>query len=280
MAQAGATGTAGTVTSADGTTIAYTKRGDGPAVVMIDGAFCYRDNGPSADVAPLLAQHFMVYTYDRRGRGASGDTAPYAVTREVEDVAAVMRQAGDSASLFGMSPGAALALHAASALLPIRKLVLYEPPYVTRAGGASITAMRAHLQALVAADDRAGAVRYFMREAFGAPAAVVLAMPLLMPGAWRKNKGVAHTLPYDFAILADRSVLNAHAASQIPTLVMGGAKSPASLRDAVQLVSASMPGAQSLLLPGRNHDLSAAAADAVPVLAKFYASPTPRMASH
>jgi pimeloyl-ACP methyl ester carboxylesterase len=108
----------GTVRSADGTTIAWTKQGEGPAVVMVDGAFCYRENGPSSDVAPLLAPNFTVYTYDRRGRGESGDSAPYAIAREVEDLDAIIRQAGGSASVFGMSSGASLALQAGPRATP------------------------------------------------------------------------------------------------------------------------------------------------------------------
>src|SRR5438874_3665070 len=100
----------GKVTSKDGTPIAFEKSGRGPAVILIDGALCYRAFGPMGALAPLLAPHFTVITYDRRGRGESGDTQPYAVEREVEDIEALISQAGGPAYLFGMSSGGALAL--------------------------------------------------------------------------------------------------------------------------------------------------------------------------
>src|SRR6266567_4887066 len=119
------------VRSRDGTTIAYDRLGgQGPPVILVDGAFCSRSFGPMPKLAPHLARDFTVLMYDRRGRGDSGDTAPYAVEREVEDLDALIRQAGGSACLFAMSSGAVLALHAAANGLSIRKLALYEPPFM------------------------------------------------------------------------------------------------------------------------------------------------------
>jgi pimeloyl-ACP methyl ester carboxylesterase len=261
--------TAGTTKSADGTVIAYSKVGHGPALVLADGAFCFRENGPSAGLAAALAEEFTVFYYDRRGRGESGDTKPYAVAREVEDLKAVMQLAGESACVFGMSSGAALALHGASAGLPIRKLVLYEPPYVAPTpGGPTLDDMRERLQALASANDRAGAVRYFLTEAMGAPRAFVFLMPLLMPGAWKKNMSVALTLPNDLTILSDRSLLDDRAkALRIPTLVVGGAKSPLPLRDAVDRVAKAIPNAKAVLLPDQTHNLSVEAL--APVMRAF-----------
>jgi len=113
------------VKSKDGTAIAYTRTGSGPALILIDGALCSRGFGPSPKLAPLLARHFTVFAYDRRGRGESGDTQPYSPAREVEDIAALIQAAGGAAFLVGLSSGGALALEAAAAALPIDKVVAY-----------------------------------------------------------------------------------------------------------------------------------------------------------
>src|SRR5262245_36078431 len=127
------------VTSADGTKIAYDQYGDGPALVLVGGAFQHRALDPrTAELAELLAKRFTVYHYDRRGRGDSGDTMPYAVAREIEDLAAVIDNAGGSASIFGMSSGAVLALRAAAHGLPIVKLALYEPSFIVDHSRASL----------------------------------------------------------------------------------------------------------------------------------------------
>src|SRR5579885_3392255 len=119
-----------TVTSRDGTTIAYEQSGAGPALILVDGAMCYRAFGPMRGLAALLAPHFTVFAYDRRGRGESGDTAPYAVEREVEDIAALIAKAGGQAYVYGHSSGAVLSLDAVAHGLPITKLALYEPPFI------------------------------------------------------------------------------------------------------------------------------------------------------
>jgi dienelactone hydrolase len=117
-------------TSKDGTLIAYERSGNGPALILVDGALCSRAFGPSPKLAPLLARHFTVYAYDRRGRGQSGDTQPYSPAREVEDIAALVEAAGGSAVLLGLSSGGTLALEAAASGLPVTRLVAYEPPCV------------------------------------------------------------------------------------------------------------------------------------------------------
>lgn len=118
------------VLSKDGTPIAFDRSGKGPPIILVDGALCYRASGPMGPLAALLARHFTVFTYDRRGRGDSGDTAPYAVEREVEDIEALINEAGGSAVVYGISSGAALALEAANRGLAIKKLVLYEAPFI------------------------------------------------------------------------------------------------------------------------------------------------------
>src|ERR1700675_3654494 len=117
-----------TVTSADGTTLAFDRVAEGPALVIVTGAFS--DRAAPATLAGTLADEFAVYAYDRRGRGSSGDTTPYAVEREIEDIDALIAAAGGSAFVFGHSSGAALSLEAAAQGLPITKVVAYEPPYI------------------------------------------------------------------------------------------------------------------------------------------------------
>jgi pimeloyl-ACP methyl ester carboxylesterase len=245
--------------SRDGTRIAFTKVGSGPSVVLVDGAFCYRELGPSPELAPLLAQHFTVFLYDRRGRGESGDTAPYAIEREIDDLRAVVDEAGGTADVFGVSSGAALALQAAANGVNVKKLVLYEPPFTTNGDRPKPQEdPKAHIQQLVSAGDRPGAMKYFLADIVGVPRAIVFAMPWFMRSNWKKMEKVAQTLPYDLTITADRSVLKERSASiSVPTLVLGGEKSPAVLRDAVSAVAKALPNARSQFLAGQNHNLSA-----------------------
>jgi pimeloyl-ACP methyl ester carboxylesterase len=233
--------------------------GSGPPVVLVDGAFCYRENGPAPDLAPLLAQHFSVFVYDRRGRGESGDTPPYTIEREVDDIRAIVDEAGGTADVVGISSGAALALQAVASGVNIKRLALYEPPYVTNGGRPKAQEdPKIHIQQLVSAGDRAGAVKFFLVDVIGVPRAVVFAMPLFMRSNWKRMEQVAHTLPYDLTISEDRSVLKERIASiSVPTLVLGGGKSPTVLRDAVSAVAKVLPNARSQFLAGQDHNLSA-----------------------
>jgi pimeloyl-ACP methyl ester carboxylesterase len=180
------------VISKDGTRIAYERMGTGPAVVLIDGAMCSRAFGPMPKIAALLKDHFTVYLYDRRGRGESGDTEPYSKAREVEDIDALVRAAGGSAFAVGLSSGAALALEAAASGLPLRKLAVYEPPFVTTDSAQQQPDHLDKLKALVAGGERGAAVKYFMRDMVNVPAPFVLMMQV-MRGVWNKLKAVAHT---------------------------------------------------------------------------------------
>ena len=221
----------------------------------MDGAFCSRAFGPSPKLAPLLARHFTVYAYDRRGRGQSGDTPPYSPAREVEDLAALIQEAGGSASLLGLSSGGALSLEAAASGLPIRKVVAYEPPYVDDTGERGGAAHEGQLARLLAAGNRGGAVKYFMKDMVGAPAPMVLMMRL-MPWVWRKLEAVAHTLPYDARIMTQFRIPRARFASvPVPVLMMNGAKTDPRLREAARTVASVVPGAQYRELEGQTHNV-------------------------
>jgi len=257
------------VRSKDGTPIAFQRTGQGEPLILVDGALCSRSFGPMPQLVPLLAQRFTVYNYDRRGRNESGDTAPYAVAREVEDLEALIREAGGSAYVYGVSSGAALALDAASRGLRIRKLALYEPPFVVGKNGTRPADHVAMLEQLTAAGRRGDAVKYFMTKMVGLPALFVFPMRL-MP-MWSKLEAAAHTLRYDARIVLDESLLAARATTvRTPTLVIGGAKSPGKLRDAVEAVGRAVPGAEQRFLAGQTHNVKPQVL--APVLVEYFAA--------
>src|SRR3954467_14185244 len=182
------------VKSEDGTEIAYDRLGDGPALVLVGAA--WNDRMSAAPLAQLLASDFSVYTYDRRGRGDSGDTQPYAVEREIEDLTAVIEEAGGSAYAFGVSSGAALALEATAGGAPITKLAMYEPPYIVDDTRPPVPDDYVeHLEELVAAGRRREVGGYFMTKAVGMPSRMVEQM-LESPMA-EAMEPVAHTVSYD-----------------------------------------------------------------------------------
>src|ERR671937_2228400 len=169
------TGTVRQVRSKDGTTIAFDQPGDGPSIILVGGAMSTRS--ASVPLAALLAPHFTVFAYDRRGRGASGDTAPYAVEREVDDLDALISAAGGSAFVFGHSSGAVLALEAAARGLAITKLALYEPPFIVDDSRPPLPKdYVAHLTELVSSGRRGEAVAYFMTTRVGLPVDAVAQM--------------------------------------------------------------------------------------------------------
>ena len=245
-----------TVISKDGTAIAFERSGAGPAVILVDGALCSRAFGPMPKLAPLLARRFTVFMYDRRGRGDSGDTRPYAREREVEDIEALIRAAGGSAFVLGLSSGAALGLQAAASGLPIKKLAVYEPPFmIDDAAHHAAAGHEEQLKRMIAEGRRGAAVKYFMRKMVGIPAPFVLLMRLMI-GVWRKLEAVAHTLPYDAAVMGDFSLPAARFASiTTPTLAIHGGKTDARLQKAVRAVAKAVPGAQLRTLKGQTHNV-------------------------
>jgi pimeloyl-ACP methyl ester carboxylesterase len=248
------------VISRDGTTIAFDRSGRGPALILVTGALTTR-----ADWAPLaahLAPHFTVFTYDRRGRGQSGDTAPStggreAVEREVEDLAVLLDEAGGSAYVFGHSSGAALALEATLQLgEPVKKLALYEPPYNDDPAAQRAWSAYLHdLSELLAADRRGDAIALF-RTLTGTPPAQIDAMR--QAPFWAALEALAPTLAYDHTALLgpDAAVPTETAARvRVPTLVIvGGASFPFMGVTAHTLVDA-LPNGQLATLDGQTHTI-------------------------
>jgi pimeloyl-ACP methyl ester carboxylesterase len=252
-----------TAVSKDGTIIGYSRLGKGPALVLVDGAMCYRAFGPIGTLAGALSPHFTVYTYDRRGRGASGDTLPYTVSREIEDIEAVIACAGGSACVYGISSGAALALKAAAGSNLIERLAIYEPPFV-----AGMAEYGVRLQELLAAGHRGDAVELFLRTVGTPPQAItgMRAAPV-----WQLMEGIAPTLAYDSEILADGSVPVEHAGKvKVPALVMAGGASPETLRVATRAAASAIPHARLRILDDQTHDVSPGAL--APVLTDFFLS--------
>jgi pimeloyl-ACP methyl ester carboxylesterase len=257
------------VTSADGTAIAYERTGSGPALVLVDGAMCYRGAGPMRPLAALLRESFTVCTYDRRGRGESSDTPPYAVAREVEDLQALVAQAGGEAYVYAISSGAALALATAAAGPGITGLALYEPPFMAEVeDGARIKEYTKRLNELLDAGRRGDAVALFMTNV-GMPAEAVAGMRA-QPG-WAMLEAIAPTLAYDDEVLAGGKVPRDLASTiGVPTLVLAGSASPQSLQRAAKATAEALPAAEYRTLDGQTHDV---APDALaPVLVEFFSA--------
>jgi pimeloyl-ACP methyl ester carboxylesterase len=265
-----------TVTSKDGTRIAFDQAGQGPALILVAPAFATRSD--QASVAAALAPYFTVFAYDRRGRGESGDTSPYAVEREIEDLDALIDEAGRSAFVFGHSSGAVLALDAALALpTRITKLALYEPPFIVDASRPPMPEDFAQrLNDLVAAGRRGDAVEYWQTE-LGVPAEAIAHMR--QSPMWAGLEAVAPTLPYDATIMGDTqrgdsAPLRNWASVAIPTLVMDGTvmmgseEAHAFMRHGADALARVLPNAQRSTLEGQDHGPSNEAL--VPALRAFY----------
>jgi pimeloyl-ACP methyl ester carboxylesterase len=262
-----------TVTSADGTRIAYDRYGEGPAVILVGGALGYRTFKTMEQIATALAEHCTVINYDRRGRGDSGPAGPASVEREVEDLAALVEATGGQASLWGYSSGSAVALRAAAAGLAIEKLVLYETPFKT-----DPTAKfprddyAAQLQPLIAADDRMGAAKHFLRNV-GMPGPMVTVMSMVP--MFKRFGANGHTLMFDYLALGDQNMhgspLRAEewATVTCPTLVVYGSKTFPGLKHASRSLAEVLPNATLRELPGQKHAVKPGAI--VPVIAEFVA---------
>jgi pimeloyl-ACP methyl ester carboxylesterase len=262
-----------TVTSKDGSRIAYDRYGSGPAVILVGGALGYRKFKKMEELAKLLAECCTVINYDRRGRGDSTEVKPFAVEREIEDIAALIEAEGGSASLWGWSSGGALALRAAGARIAVERLSVYEVPFMVTPGLKRPTPdYGERLDELVAAGDRSGAVKHFMRNSMGIPAPFV-ALMRLMP-MWKGLKATAHTLPYDWAALGKHNMygapLNANewASVTMRTHVVYGAKSPDELQQGSRALANVLPNAELHALKGVSHNVKMNLL--APILADFF----------
>jgi pimeloyl-ACP methyl ester carboxylesterase len=266
-----------TVISKDGSRIAYDRYGSGPTVILVGGALGYRKFKKMEELAQLLAERCTVINYDRRGRGDSTEVKPFALEREIEDIQGLIDAEGGSASLWGWSSGGALALRAAGAATGVERLSVYEVPFmVTPEAKRPTPDYGERLDELVAAGDRAGAVKHFMRNAMGIPAPFVTLMQL-MP-MWKGLKATAHTLPYDWAALGKHTMFGAPlnpeewASVTVPTLVVYGAKSPAVLQQGSRALAEVLPNAELRELQGISHNLKMNVL--APVLAEFFTRET------
>lgn len=259
------------VISKDGTQIAFDRQGKGPAVILVEGAFGFRSFGVTQELAKLLAPHFTVYSYDRRGRGDSENTRPFAVEREVEDIEALIQDAGNSAYLYGISSGACLALEAAIRLgESVQKLALYDAPY--NSGDGAQKAWRDYtrqLTELLTAGRRGDAAALFMTFV-GTPSEQVEGMR--HSPSWPIFVAVAPTLAYDAAVIGEDQLPPTGRAASVTasTLVMNGGSSIPFMYDTAKVLAKAIPHAQHRTLEGRGHDVSAEAL--APVLIEFFKS--------
>jgi pimeloyl-ACP methyl ester carboxylesterase len=254
-----------TVTSKDGTTIGFERLGSGPSVVLVCGGSV--DRTADAALAQELASDFTVFNYDRRGRGDSGDTLPYAIEREVEDIEAVIGTAGGSAHLWGSSSGAVLALIAAESGVSVTKLALWEPPYIPEGLPRPPEDQVSQYETMIAEGRRGDAVEYFMSKVVGMPAEVV-AGARSQPW-WGATEALAHTLAYDARIMGDYTIPTDRAASvKVPTLVIAGGADFPWMRQTAQTLADVLPDGEVRILEGQGHDVDRGVL--APVLREFF----------
>jgi pimeloyl-ACP methyl ester carboxylesterase len=283
------------VTSKDGTTIAYDQSGQGDPLILVGGALGYRAFAGAADLVDRLAKNFTVINYDRRGRGDSGDTPPYAVEREIEDIEALIDATGGSAFVYGISSGAVLALEATSKMPgKVKKLALYEPPFIIDDSRPPVPADYLEQLKEAASAGRPGdAVEIFMTRALLIPPEYVAmfrnppAPPVqgsqpaaedgpMQPPSWADMEKVGHTLVYDAAVMegtmygkplpADRVAQWARAT--VPTLVMSGERSEPFFQNTAKMLVGLLPNAEYRLLAGQDHAVAPKAL--APALVEFF----------
>lgn len=243
-----------TVRSADGSTIAYQTTGDGPPIILIGGAF--NDRSTVAALAAALAPHLTAISYDRRGRGDSTDNAAkgeYVIEREIEDLAALIHALGGNVDLFGHSSGGLLALEAVTHDLPIGKVAVYEPSYISDTTQPRPPAdLLDRLKALIADDDRDAAAALFLEEQAGVPAPMINEMRAGQ--AWGYFTNLAHTLPYDVALSSSHHLPTSRLATiDIPVLAINGDKTTQWLQAATETIATLIPRAQHTVLANHDH---------------------------
>ena len=255
------------VTSKDGTTIAFDRSGSGPPVILVSGGSVDRmANSPLGD---QLATDFTVLNYDRRGRGPSGDTQPYAIEREIEDIEAVIEAAGGEAGIYGSSSGAVLAMFAAGAGLSLPKVAMWEPPYLPEGFPTPPSDTVEQFETMVAEDRRGDAVEFFMAKVVGLP-------PEFVAGArqqpfWAATEALAHTLAYDARIMGDYRIPTDRVAGvKAETLVIAGGADMPFMRDTAQALADALPDGHVRLLDGQGHNIDPTVL--APVLKEFFAA--------
>jgi pimeloyl-ACP methyl ester carboxylesterase len=253
-----------TVVSKDGTTIAFDRIGEGPAVVLVSGGSV--DRMSLAPLAEELASDLTVLNYDRRGRGPSGDTPPYAIDREIEDIQAVVEAAGGEAAIFGSSSGAVLAMFAAEAGLGIGKLAMWEPPFIPEGSPKPPADQVEQYETMVAEGRRGDAVEFFMARVVGTPAEFV-AGARSQPW-WGATEALAHTLAYDARIMGDYDIPMDRAANvKVPALVVAGGADMPFMRETAQALAKALPDGQVRFLDGQGHNVDMTVL--APVLKEF-----------
>ncbi|MFJ8669308.1 alpha/beta fold hydrolase [Streptomyces sp. NPDC093600] len=254
----------GRVISGDGTRIAYERYGEGPPLIVVSGALCAAEG--ERPLAELLAPHFSVVTYDRRGRGGSGDTGPYSVEREIDDLATLTEEAGGDAYVHGMASGGALALAAAAAGLPVERLSVYEPPYAADSGARETHAAHGRrLTGLLDRGRRTAALELFLADAMAPEALAHMRRSAMWPGL----EALAHTLAYDHAVLGD-GVVPYERLARVHTrvLVVGGGASPTRTRRAALAVATALPRGRHRTLTGQTQVVAPQVL--APVLEEFF----------
>ena len=256
-----------TVTSKDGTKIAFDILGKGKPLIFITGATCFRDFMPVKSDAKTFAKEFKVYNYDRRGRGDSSNTKPYSVDREVEDIEALIDHAGGQANLYGHSSGAVLALEAALRLPgKVNKALIYDPAYVYDDNEKLTYAkLGEHVNDLLSKNENRKAIKAFL-TGIGMPKIFIVLLPLF-PG-WQKMQALAPTLAYDIALTDRPPDLKRLSKVIVPIKVMAGGKSPLGVRRVADTIANSVAGAEYVVLPGQDHIVSAK--KLIPYLRTFF----------
>src|SRR4028118_518593 len=263
------------VTSRDGTPIAFDRLGNGPPVIMVCGAMC--DRALMRPTAEELAKHFTVFNYDRRGRGDSADTAPYAVEREIEDIGALIIEAGGTASVYGHSSGAGLVLHAAAHGLPIAKIVLHDPPYAPDGDEEARRSSREYgenLKAVLSEDRRGDAVELFMTMV-GMPQEMIEGMR--HTPRWAELEAIAPTLAYDSEVMGDIGrngtiPVDQAGRATVPALVLTGGADYPWMTEVGRRLADVMPNGRHRVLEGQEHTVPPEVL--APVLEDFFSHDT------
>ena len=266
-----------TITSRDGTRIAYDVYGAGEPVILVEGALCGRHFGPTNKLAAELGKHFRVYHYDRRARGDSGASTDYSIERELEDLSALIAEAGGSASIIGFSSGACLAIEAAAAGLPIRHLAFYEPPYMVGPKARKVPQnFEAEVQQLVADGKNGDAVAYFMTKLIGMPS--IFLLPMKFSKMWKQLTPQAPSLPFDMeAVNGFNPPIERMRRIAVPTLAINGDKTFPVIIDSTKLCAETIPGAGHVVLAGQTHEVKAEAI--APELVRFFSGAAARIAA-